>query len=140
MVQSHHHKVGPKEGALSFTLLFPSSCFPPFPSQRSNPSSTANDSMYLCSRASQVVLVVKNPPANVGEIRDSGFNPWVGKIPWRRAWQPTSVFLPGESPWTEEPGSLQSMGSESTTQHTGGKITLGFIKEVREGGHNSWRR
>ena len=26
-----------------------------------------------------------------------GFNPWVGKIPWRRAWQPTPVFLPGES-------------------------------------------
>ena len=29
---------------------------------------------------------------------------WVGKIPWRRAWQPTPVFLPGESTWTEEPG------------------------------------
>ena len=26
-----------------------------------------------------------------------GFNPWVGKMPWRRAWQPTPVFLPGES-------------------------------------------
>ena len=26
-----------------------------------------------------------------------GFNPWVGKTPWRRAWQPTPVFLPGES-------------------------------------------
>ena len=26
-----------------------------------------------------------------------GFNPWVGKIPWRRAWQPTSVFLPGDT-------------------------------------------
>ena len=26
-----------------------------------------------------------------------GFSPWVGKIPWRRAWQPTPVFLPGES-------------------------------------------
>ena len=26
-----------------------------------------------------------------------GFNPWVGKIPWRRNWQPTPVFLPGES-------------------------------------------
>ena len=25
-----------------------------------------------------------------------GFNPWVGKIPWRRKWQPTPVFLPGE--------------------------------------------
>ena len=31
---------------------------------------------------------------------------WVGKIPWKRAWQPTPVFLPGESPWTEEPGGL----------------------------------
>ena len=26
-----------------------------------------------------------------------GFNPWVGKIPWQRAWQTTPVFLPGES-------------------------------------------
>ena len=26
-----------------------------------------------------------------------GFAPWVGKIPWRRAWQPTPIFLPGES-------------------------------------------
>ena len=26
------------------------------------------------------------------------FNPWVGKIPWRKAWQPTPVFLPGENP------------------------------------------
>ena len=25
------------------------------------------------------------------------FDPWVGKIPWKRAWQPTPVFLPGES-------------------------------------------
>jgi len=25
------------------------------------------------------------------------FDPWVGKIPWRRAWQPTPMFLPGES-------------------------------------------
>ena len=28
-----------------------------------------------------------------------GFNPWVGKIPWRTAWQTIPVFLPGESPW-----------------------------------------
>ena len=39
-----------------------------------------------------------------------GFDPWVGKIPWRRAWQPTPVFLPGEFPWTEESGRPQSMG------------------------------
>ena len=36
----------------------------------------------------------------------------IGKITWRRAWQPTPVFLPGESPWTEEPGGLQSIGSQ----------------------------
>ena len=33
--------------------------------------------------------------------RRPGFNTWVGKILWRRAWQPTPVFLPEESPWTE---------------------------------------
>ena len=38
----------------------------------------------------------KNPPVNAGDIRLS-FNPWVGKVPWRRAWQPTLGFLPGES-------------------------------------------
>ena len=37
------------------------------------------------------------------------FDPWVGKIPWRRKWQPTPVFLPGDIPWTEEPSRLQSM-------------------------------
>ena len=29
---------------------------------------------------------------------------------WRRKWQPTPVFLTGESPWTKEPGGLHSMG------------------------------
>ena len=38
------------------------------------------------------------------------FHPWVTKIPWRRAWQPIPVFLPGESPWTEEPGWLLPIG------------------------------
>ena len=30
------------------------------------------------------------------QCRRHGFNPWVGKIPWRREWQPTLVFWPGE--------------------------------------------
>ena len=38
----------------------------------------------------------KEPTANAGDMRDR-FNPWVGKIPWRRAWQPAPVFLPEES-------------------------------------------
>ena len=44
--------------------------------------------------------------------RRLGFDPWVRKIPWRRAWQTTPIFLPGESPRTAEPGGLQSMGSQ----------------------------
>ena len=44
-----------------------------------------------------MVLVVKNLPVNAGDARDFQFDLWVGKIPWRRAWQPTPVFLPGES-------------------------------------------
>ena len=43
-----------------------------------------------------MVLVVKDPPANAGDLR-CGFDPWVEKIPWRRAWKSTPVFLPGES-------------------------------------------
>ena len=45
--------------------------------------------------ASQVVVVVKNLLPNAADIRDASFNPWV---PSRRAWQPTSVLLPRESP------------------------------------------
>ena len=44
--------------------------------------------------------------------RRRGFILLVRKIPWKRAWQPTPVFLPEESPWTEELGGLQSMGSK----------------------------
>ena len=45
--------------------------------------------------ASQVVLVVKNPPANAGDKR-CRFDPWVRKIPWSKKWQPTPVFLLGK--------------------------------------------
>ena len=50
--------------------------------------------------------MVKNPPADGRRCR---FDSWVGKIPWRRKWQPAPVSLPGEIPWTEEPGRLRSM-------------------------------
>ena len=44
-----------------------------------------------------MALEVKSPPANAGDIKRHGFDPWVGKIPWRRAQQPTLGFVPGES-------------------------------------------
>jgi len=38
--------------------------------------------------------VAKNLPANAGEV--CSIPGWVGKIPWRRKWHPTPIFLPGE--------------------------------------------
>ena len=45
------------------------------------------------------------------QCRRHRFDPSVGKIPWRRAWQSTPVFLPREPPRTEKPGGLQSTWS-----------------------------
>ena len=39
----------------------------------------------------------KEPTCQCRKHKRHGFDPWVRKIPWRRAWQPTPVFLPGES-------------------------------------------
>ena len=50
------------------------------------------------------------------QCRRPWFDPYVGKTPRRRAWQPTPVSLPGESQWREEPGRLQSMGSQRVRQ------------------------
>ena len=52
--------------------------------------------------------------------RQPQIKPYAGKIPWRREWLPTPVLLPGESQWTEEPGGLQSMGSQESEviEHT----------------------
>ena len=49
--------------------------------------------------ASQVALVIKNLPANAGDIGD-GVRVhifWVRKIPWNNKWQHPPVFLPGKS-------------------------------------------
>ena len=68
--------------------------------------------------------VVKNPPA----IRRRRFNPWVGKIPWRRRWQSTPVFLPGKShgqrslagysPWGRKESDTSYQLSNSTNLKT----------------------
>ena len=42
------------------------------------------------------MLVVKNPSVKAGDTR-LGFDPWVGKTPWRRTQQPSPVFVPEES-------------------------------------------
>ena len=47
--------------------------------------------------------------------RDVGSTPESGRFPWRRKWKPIPVFLPGQSPWTEEPSGLQSMELQRVT-------------------------
>ena len=56
-------------------------------------------SAYIFFGPSQVALVVKTPHPNHHQCRRCkrcGFKLWVGKIPWRRTWKPTPVFLTGE--------------------------------------------
>ena len=61
--------------------------------------------------------MVKNPPDNAGD--PARFDPWVGKIPWSRKWQPTPVFLPGKK-MDREPGGLQLVeAQESDIIHLG---------------------
>ena len=59
-------------------------------------------------RASRVAQLVKNVPA----MQQTQVWSLVGDATWRRACNPLPVFLSGESPWIEEPGRLQSRGSQ----------------------------
>ena len=68
--------------------------------------------------------VVKNLPVSVRHRR-CGFQPWVGKIPWRKKSQPTSVsVLAWRTPWTGEPGRLQSIGSGRFTRDWAAKHSI----------------
>ena len=62
-----------------------------------------------------MVLVVKNPPANAGDVRDTASISGLGRSPGGGHGNPLQYSCLG-IPWTEEPGGLQSMGSQSQTQ------------------------
>ena len=100
-----------------------------------------------------------------GRCRRRGFDSWVGKIPWRREWQPTPVFLPGEShgwrslgsysPWgckesdtTEQLSIAQQtvtssgfmgslMGVREKTQSVAHNLARGSLKLLRAGGRST---
>ena len=54
-------------------------------------------SHHVVPGTSQVALLVKNLPAKCRRCKRHGIDPGIGKIPWRRKWQPIPVFLPGKS-------------------------------------------
>ena len=66
---------------------------------------------YSGSKASQVSLVVKNPPANAGDVRDTGLIPGLGRS-LEEGMATHSSILTRRIPWTEEPGGLQSTESQ----------------------------
>ena len=70
------------------------------------------------------------------------FNPWVGKIPWRRAWQPTAVFLPGESlekgAWSIGSQRIRHDWIDLTCTHTKLKVSPRFYSVLVEVFHCLW--
>ena len=101
----------------------------------------ANYHFYGNHRASQVVLVVKNPPANAGDVREVGSVLRLGRSPWRRKWQPTPVFLPGKSHGQKSLvgyslwGCKQSDMTERMSAHTHTHTQLGYILQSMQENH-----
>ena len=79
-----------------------------FPTQGSSPGLLhCRQILYQLSYESKP-LSGKEPACQCRRWKRFGLDPWVRKIPWRRAWQPTPVFW--RILWTEEAGRLQSIG------------------------------
>ena len=57
-------------------------------------------------------------------LRRPGFDLWVRKIPWRRKWRPTPIFLPGKSPGQKSLRGLQSVGSQ--------RVRLAWVTEQQQ--------
>ena len=53
----------------------------------------------------------KESACNAGDL---GSIPRLGRFPWRRAWQPTLIILPGESPWKKEPVGYSPCGHKGS--------------------------
>ena len=94
----------------------------------------------------KAALVVKNPPANAGRCQGRQLHPWVRKILWKRARQPTPVFLPGESHGQRSlvgyspRGCKESDTTEAIQQATFGKtfdLCLSFPSVLR-GANSIW--
>ena len=77
--------------------------------------------------ASQVALVVQNPPSSAGDVRDTGSIPG-SEDPLEKGMATHSSILAWRIPWTEEPGGLQSRGV--TQSQTGLKQLSPVLSEI----------
>ena len=69
-----------------------------------------------------MVVVVKNPPASAGDVGEAGSILGLGRSPGGGQGEPTPVCLPGESPWTEEPGGLTKSEGHKKSQKGSQKV------------------
>ena len=70
------------------------------------------------------------------QFRRCRFDPWVGKVPWRRKWQPTPVFLPGKSYGQRSPAGYSLWGrTEHTHTHSYTSDNLGASYTSATGRH-----
>ena len=79
--------------------------------------------------ASQMALVLKNPPASAGDIKRLGFSPWIGKIPLEEGMATHFSILASRIPWTEEPvyrvgKSWTGLKPVSMHTHTQGRLLI----------------
>ena len=72
----------------------------------------------------------KEPDCQCRRHKRYGFDPWVGKMPWRRKWQPSAVFFPGESHGQRSLKGYNPQGRQEldTTEATEHAHTLLFCK------------
>ena len=93
--------------------------------------------LFAPTAASQVALVVKNPAANAGNIRDLGFESLDWTISLRKKWLPTPVFWPGEShgqrglvsydPWCRKESDMTEATQHAQCTSTTGSTNSGTI-------------
>ena len=81
--------------------------------QKESHMTEATEHTYTADQGFPSVLVVKNLPSDAGDVRDIGSIPGFGRSPWRRSWQSTPIFLPGE---THGQGSLVGYSPQGCKQ------------------------
>ena len=84
--------------------------------------------LFMSSAHFEIGVGGKEPVCQCKRHKRCGFDPWVRKTPWRRAWQPTPVFLPGESYGQKSlagfsPQSHRESDTTEVTQHAHSILT-----------------
>ena len=108
-----------------------------------HPQQCLLDPLWPHNLASQMAVMVKNRPANAGDIRDAVSTPELGRSPGERHGNPLLVFLPGESHGQRSlPGWLQSIGSQRIRQDWSNLacMTVQPLSELGRFHSTEWRK